>query len=420
MLNPEIRLISANMNVVIKVVAGPDAGRVFKLESGNALVVGRGQQSDTQINDPSVSRIHCEIRSENGSLLVSDRGSSSGTFVSGDQIQTQQASIGTMIQVGDTHLRIEDENANSDKTVMPARAEIATAEVRPLHELIGMSMGPFKLTEIVSRSNSGMVFKAIDEEKQVTAAVKVLKPQFTSNDEQRQRFVRAMKTMLPIKHERIVKLHNAGKKGPYCWAAMEFIEGECLADLIERIGIEGMLDWKKVWRVAVDIGQALMTGHDNKIVHRNVTPKNILRRKSDETCLLGDFMLAKALEGTLAQQVTQPGEILGEISYLAPERTKADAVIDTRSDIYGLGATCYALLTGRPPAEGESLTEQIQAVRDEVPPPPKQYQLSVDDMFQDVVMTMIAKDPADRFQTPKDLVKELLRVGKFRALDPGF
>jgi serine/threonine protein kinase len=229
-----------------------------------------------------------------------------------------------------------------------------------------------------------------------------------------------MKTMLPIKDDRIINLYNAGKNGPYCWLAMEYIEGENLAQMIERTGIEGMIDWKKVWRVAVDVGRALHTGYENKIIHRNVTPTNIIRRKSDEVCLLGDFMLAKALEGTMVQQVTQPGQILGDIPYLAPERTRADAEVDTRSDLYGLGATCYALLTGRPPVGGDSLTEMIKNVREQKPEPPKRYQLAVNDLFQDVVMKMIAKDPADRFQSPSDLIKELVRIGKYQGLDPGF
>jgi serine/threonine protein kinase len=249
------------------------------------------------------------------------------------------------------------------------------------------------------------------------AAVKVLSPTFTSTDEQRQRFVRAMKTMLPIRSPRILRLYNAGKNGPYCWAAMEYVEGDNLADLIQRIGIDGMLDWKEVWRVAIDVAHALNTGYENKIVHRNVTPKNILRRNSDKACLLGDFMLAKALEGTLAQDVTSPGQILGELSYLAPERTRGDAEIDTRSDMYGLGATCYALLTGRPPVSGTSMVEIIQNVRDEKPEPPKKFQLSVNELFQDLIMTLIDKEPAKRFQTPAKLISELLRIGKFNNLD---
>jgi serine/threonine protein kinase len=286
--------------------------------------------------------------------------------------------------------------------------------------MIGDTLGPYELTEVIGKGASGVVFKAKDIEKDTVAAVKVLSPQATSNDEQRQRFVRAMKTMLPIRDDRIVRLYKAGKKGPYCWAAMEYIEGENLSQLIKRIGIEDMLDWKEVWRVAIDIARALDTGHKNKIIHRNVTPTNILRRKSDGACLLGDLMLAKALEGKLAIDVTSAGQILGDILYLSPERALGGSEVDTRSDLYGLGAACYALLTGRPPVSGTSTTDMVKNIRDEVPKAPKSFQLSVNDLFQDVIMTLLQKDPADRIQTPAKLIKELLRIGKYNNLDAGF
>ncbi len=406
------------MKLRLSVIAGPDAGRSFSLDPGQTIVVGRGEQSGARLGDPSVSRVHFEIGNDGESILVADRGSSSGTFVDGKQIQKSQILVGGVIQAGDTRLRIEQDGV-TEQTMAPA-AHRDAGESKPLPELLGTELGPYQLNEIIGKGNSGMVFKAFDAEKNRVAAVKVLTPQFTADDEQRMRFVRAMKTMLPVKDDRIIKLYNAGKNGPYCWAAMEFIEGENLSQLIDRIGIEGMLDWKKVWRVAVDIARALQAGYEHKIIHRNVTPINILRRKSDEACLLGDFMLAKALEGTLAQQVTQPGQILGDIPYLAPERTQADAEVDTRSDMYGLGATCYALLTGRPPISGSTLTEMVTNVRNEQPEPPKRYQLAVNDLFQDVVMSLLAKNPADRFETPAKLINELLRIGKFNNLDAGF
>lgn len=405
------------MKLRLSVFAGPDAGRTFNLDPGQTLVVGRGDKSQARLADPSVSRVHFEIGFDGDDLFLADRGSSSGTFFDGQRVERSKIRVGGVIQCGDTRLRVESAETTT-ATIGPAAQR--EAEAQPLPELVGTELGPYKLTEIIGKANSGMVFKAHDAEKDRIAAVKVLTPQYTNSEEQRQRFVRAMKTMLPIKDDRIVNLYNAGKNGPYCWAAMEYVEGENLSQLIERIGIEGMLDWRKVWRVAVDVGRALKAGYEHKIVHRNVTPTNILRRASDEVCLLGDFMLAKALEGTLAQQVTQPGQILGDIPYLAPERTLGDVEIDTRSDIYGLGATCYALLTGRPPISGGNMMEMLKNVRDEVPEPPKKYQLSVNEMFQDLVMTMISKDPQDRYEDPSTLIAELLRIGRFNNLDPGF
>ncbi|MCH2180385.1 MAG: serine/threonine-protein kinase [Mariniblastus sp.] len=407
------------MKVRLNVVSGPAKGRFFDIDENQALVIGRGEQSDTRINDPSVSRVHCEVRVQPDQITLVDKGSSSGTFVDGQAVEELNIQKGCLVRIGDTELRVADPHEEAITEVIQGLPEIP-ASSHSLPQLVGSQMGPYMLEEIIGSGNSGMVFRGSDTEKGRQAAIKVLSPSYTSNDEQRQRFVRAMKTMLPVRSERIIRLYNAGKTGDFCWAAMELIEGENLAEEIERIGIEGMLDWRKVWRVAVDIGQALNDAYDCKIIHRNVTPMNIIRRKSDEACLLGDLMLAKALEGTLAQQVTQPGQIIGDIPYLAPERTRSDATVDTRSDMYGLGATCYALLTGTPPISGDGLTELVANVRTELPKSPKSFQLAVDDLFQDVVMKLLAKEPEDRFATPAELLKELLKIGKFNNLDPGF
>ena len=403
------------MSMQLKVISGPDSGRAFDIGPGEKLIVGRGEKSDTRINDPSVSRVHFELIANENSFQVNDLGSSTGTFIGDRQIESETINAGDTIRVGDSELQVLAEQ--SDKTMPPTYIEKAT-RVKPLSELVGTELGPYRLDEVIARGNSGMLFKALDTEKDRLAAVKVLSPQFTATDEQRQRFVRAMKTMLPVKDDRIIKLYGAGKNGPYCWSAMEFIDGVDLATEIENIGINGMMEWKEVWSVAVDIAQALNAGFDHKIVHRNVTPKNIIRRKEDRVCLLGDFMLAKAMEGTLAQQLTSPGQILGDIPYLAPEHTKADANVDTRSDLYGLGATCYALLTGRAPVAGDTITEMIGNARDVMPEPPKKFQLSINELFQDVVMKLLAKNPDHRFATPADLLQDLLKIGKFNNLDP--
>jgi serine/threonine-protein kinase len=168
----------------------------------------------------------------------------------------------------------------------------------------------------------------------------------------------------------------------------------------------------------VHIGRALREAYQRKIVHRNLTPANIIRRHGDKACLLGDLMLAKALEGTLARDITRPGELIGDVPYMSPERTSSQMAVDHRSDIYGLGATLYALLTGRPPFQSNSLPQLIRMVREAEPVRPKQYQLSIDDMFQDqVVMKMLAKRPEDRHQTPVELLRDLERVGKYNNLE---
>lgn len=399
------------------VINGADKGRTFALEDGQTLKVGRGQASDTQINDPRMSRVHCHVQVDGGQVLLIDAGSSSGTHVRGQKVEKHALQPGDTFRIGDTEVRFQLESGDAATMVgKPLQGVPAAApSAKPLNELVGETLHGFRLDEIISAGSSGMVFKATDTEKGRLAAVKVLTPDLANNDEQKERFVRAMKTMLPIRHPNIVRIYNAGKKGPYCWAAMEWVEGEDLMRVIERIGVSGMLDWRDVWRVGVHIGRALEEAHRQKIIHRNVTPTNLLRRSADKVCLLGDLMLAKALEGTLAKQVTQPGQLVGDVPYMSPERTR-DGEADGRSDLYGLAATLYALLTGRPPFESRSLPELIRMVRSEAPRPPREFQLSINEMFQDVLLRTLAKEPSDRYQTPTEFLAELERIGRFNNL----
>src|SRR5262249_11299365 len=143
---------------------------------------------------------------------------------------------------------------------------------------------------------------------------------------------------------------------------------------------------------------------------------NILLQKSDKTAKLGDLMLAKAIEGSLAQQITRPGELVGDVAYMSPERTHGSGELDGRSDIYGLGATVYALLTGRPPFAGQTLVEKITNIRQSDPIKPTKYQMSIPRHFEGAVLKMLAKRPDERYQTANELLKDLERIGKMQGL----
>lgn len=409
------------MSHKIHLVGGPEKGRFFALEDGQTIIIGRGQQSDTKINDPFISRIHCKVTLSGDTLTLSDAGGGN-TFVGGAVVTEKTLVPGDEFQAGSSVFRYAIGDIEPDTMRLPGGINQGVAAALPkpktlaLKDLVGQSFAHYRLDKIITAGSTGFLFKATDTEKSRTAAVKVLSPDRTSTEEEKERFVRAMKTMLPIKHPNIVSLWNAGKNGPFCWAAMEYIDCESMTEVIHRIGIEGMLDWRDVWRVGIDIGRALEKAYSEKVIHRNVTPANILRRKSDKTCLLGDLMLAKALEGALSKQVTSPGQLLGELPYLPPERTRDQSVVDTRSDIYGLGATMYALLAGKPPFESDSTSELVRMIREDVPEPLKKFQLAVNDLFGAVVLKMISKRPDDRYDNPSQMLAELERVGKYQGL----
>ena len=412
------------MDMQLVVIAGPDQGRSFALADGQTLVIGRGQASNTQLGDPHVSRVHCQMEVEGGKASLTHSGGSGGTFVNGKTIDRQQLEPGDVIRIGETELRFELEGTPEEPT--PVRPGLSKPrprpKVTPVKELAGQSLSHFQLEEVIAKGTTGVVFRASDTEHDRPAAVKVLEPQFAGDEQNMQRFVRAMKTMLPIRHENIVSIYAAGKNGPYCWVAMEYVDGENLEDVIARISreglldMEGQLDWRDAFRVGVHIARALQAAYEHQIIHRNITPRNILLRTSDKVAKLGDLMLAKALEGTLARQITQPGQLIGDVAYMSPERTRGHEHVDGRSDIYGLGATVYALLTGHPPFEGSALPMMIRRIREAEPVEPRQFQLGIPEELEAVVLRMLAKRPEDRYQSPRALLSELTRIANYEGV----
>src|SRR5260370_21796120 len=148
-----------------------------------------------------------------------------------------------------------------------------------------------------------------------------------------------------------------------------------------------------------------------------MSPNTTRGRPSAKRPKHGAWRLAKAREGTLAETITRPGEIVGDVSYMSPERTKGTvAEVDGRSDVYSLGATVYALLTGRPPFIGDSLTDTVRKIRQADPEKPKKYQLSIPDQFEVLALKILAKRPEDRYQNAAELLKDLDRVPKFQAV----
>lgn len=401
------------MNGQLLIVGGPEQGKTFAVRNGQKVVLGRGQAADIQLNDPHMSRIHCNFSIEDGRALLSDAGSSGGTFVGDKKVDSIELQIGTVFRVGGSEIKFQAESTPEGATLRVGAVNASPLNLAPLKDLVGQTFHKYELRSVIAEGSNSTIFKAFDTEKERTVAFKVLTPDFAQSDEQKERFVRAMKAMMPIRHPNIVRILYAGKTGPYCWTAMEYIDGESLEKVIERIGIRGMLDWPYAFRAAVHICRALDESYNQKIVHRNLTPANIMRRHEDKVCLLSDLMLAKATEGALSKQVTQAGQIIGNLSYVAPECTMGDQPVDHRSDLYGLGATLYALVTGRPPFVSKSMPELVKMIRSDSPAKPKEFQLAIHDGFQDVIMELLQKRPEDRYQKPSDLLRDLERVAKF-------
>jgi serine/threonine protein kinase len=411
------------MSLQFQVIAGPDKGKSFQLHHGPDMMLGRGSSAYYQVSDPRASRNHCQLLLEGDKVTIICSGGSGGTLVNGKKVERSVLKLGDVVQVGDTQLRLQvgDQPLSVALAVAaqaPAKAVPAAASgtVEQLTALTGTTLAHYEIGPVIGTGHSCVVFHASDTKDNRSVAFKVLQPEFSRDDEEMQRFIRGMKTVMPLRHPNLVTLYGAGKTGTYCWIAMEFIAGENMQQIIDRIGVAGMLDWRHAFRAALHVARGLECAHDQQILHRNVTPTNILRDAASKVVKLGDLMLAKALEGPLAKQVTRPGELVGEVVYMSPERTRGTTEVDARSDLYGLGATVYALLTGRPPFTGASLVEKITRIRQTEPEKPSKYQMGIPGKFEGIILKLLAKTPDDRYQSARELVKELERVARFSGL----
>jgi serine/threonine protein kinase len=407
------------MSLQLLVIAGPDQGRAFTLQSGPDLMLGRGADTYYRLTDPRVSRNHCQVLRDGDQVTVVCNGGSGGTFVNGKAAKRHALKLGDVLQVGDSQLRLQVGDlplnvALGHKPTAPAVPPATTPDL--LEALSGQTLAHYDIGPVIGKGSTGLVFHATDTKDNRPVAFKVLLPEFAQDEDEMQRFIRAMQTMMPLQHPNLIRLWGAGKTGRYCWVAMEYIAGENMTQVIERMGVAGMLDWRYGFKVAVHVARALDYAHGRQIIHRNVTPKNILLEAPTKTVKLGDLMLAKALEGALARQITRPGEVVGDVAYMSPERTRGLDDVDGRSDLYGLGATVYALLTGRPPFTGATLVEKITRIRQTEPEKPTKFQLSIPGRFEGVVMKLLAKDPADRYPTAAALLADLERLAKSQGV----
>jgi pSer/pThr/pTyr-binding forkhead associated (FHA) protein len=396
------------MSAKLVVIAGPEKGQTFPLQDGKKVTIGRGDTANIRIQDPAVSRMHCAIDLFAGDAVLTDAGSKSGTKVNGKPIIEHHLMSDQVITIGASQLRYEFETPVLEE---PEPDEEAT-DPQELRKLSGTKLGHFDLGKVAAMGRSGVVFQAYDFKEDREVALKVYVPEFAENDEALQRFIRAVKTMLPMRHPNLVTLYGGGKTGPYCWMAMEYVDGESLTETIGRIGKGGKLDWRPALRVALDVSRGLNYIHGEKIIHRNLSPGNVLFSR-EGVSKMGSLILAKALSGALARDVTVGGELLGDVRFQAPEQVGAGGPVDGRADIFSLGTLVYALCTGKPPFEGKSPVLTAAAILQREAAPPRTINPDIPEPIERIILKMLAKRPASRYESAADLLAALEQLPKF-------
>jgi serine/threonine-protein kinase len=259
----------------------------------------------------------------------------------------------------------------------------------------------------------GVVYKAVDPVIGRTVAVKTLKLSEEgtglSKPELLNRFQTEARAAGLLTHPNIVVVFDAGEEDGLFYITMELVEGKSLQALLDA---GQAFPLPRVLRIMEQTCNALQFAHERSIVHRDVKPANLMLT-ADDTVKVTDFGTAKILQfGT----VQQTAHVMGTPSYMSPEQVKG-RVVDGRSDIFSLGVMLYEMITAEKPFPGQNITTVIYKIVNEEPVPPRTIDPSIHAGLSAVVMKALAKDPAARYQTCKDMLDDLKNYRALSAMD---
>jgi serine/threonine protein kinase len=380
---------SDTLALTLTFLNGESEGRTVEFEPPRELVLGRSKEADVELFDARVSRRHCSIILEADGAQVKDLGSANGTYLNGKQVRTASLATGDVLRLSETEIRV-DVRLRSGAGAPPAgEAAGSTALSIPGYELVGK----------IGTGATGSVWEARSKASGESVAIKVSKPSVAVSHEARERFLREAAMASVLVHPNIVRVVARGEVTGSFYIVMELVKGETLRDLVAR---KGSLPVALALRLAGEIASALELARTCGIVHRDVKPENVLIEESG-TAKLADFGLAKQTLG--GSDLTGLDEVLGTLTYMAPEQLRASAAADHRADIYSLGATLYHMLAGKPPFGGVAASALIQKVLSEAPESIAKLRPDLPPVVAVLVDKCLRKDPAARPQAASEIAR---------------
>jgi serine/threonine-protein kinase len=282
----------------------------------------------------------------------------------------------------------------------------APQNATPETDLTGQTLGDFQILRRLGQGGMGQVYLAEQVSLKRKVALKLLKPDLAVNPVSLQRFKAEAEAVARATHANIVQVYAIGEVGGLHYMALEYVEGRNLREFLERKGPPEVLVALSLMR---QVAAALQRASELGVIHRDIKPENILLTRKGEA-KVADFGLSRCFrEESQPLKLTQSGMTMGTPLYMSPEQVEGRPV-DPRTDIYSFGVTCYHLLAGHPPFRGQSAVEvAIQHVQKQ-PVPLAQVRPDLPAELCALVHKMMAKNPDERYQTGKEVVRELARL----------
>src|SRR2546421_11510602 len=278
-------------------------------------------------------------------------------------------------------------------------------------ELIGQTLGHYKILEQIGKGGMGEVYRARDTRLGRDIAIKVLPSAFSSDADRLRLFEQEARAGSALNHPNILVIHDIGTENGSPYTVTELLQGETLRQRLDTTTIPP----RKAIDYALQIARGLAAAHDRGIIHRDLKPQNLFITRDGQLKIL-DFGLAKLIQPAIPLQTEVPtrlagadtasGMVMGTAAYMSPEQVRGQAA-DHRSDIFSFGAVLYEMLTGKPAFRGDSPIETMNAILKEEPVELSEANRNIPAGLERVVSHCLEKKPDERFQSTRDLVFDL-------------
>ncbi|MCF0104620.1 MAG: serine/threonine protein kinase, partial [Eggerthellaceae bacterium] len=266
--------------------------------------------------------------------------------------------------------------------------------------MIGQVLGGrYKITELIGSGGMAQVFRAQDTVLGRIVAVKLMLPQFATDEEFKSRFRQEASAIANLQSPFIVNVYDWGEEGQNYYIVMEFVRG---SDLKTGIKQRGALNQRKVAEIGMQVCQALSVAHNQDIVHRDTKPQNIMVQPDGNVKVM-DFGIAHA-KNTLKNKTTN---VLGTAHYISPEQAQGKDV-GPQSDIYSLGCCLYEAATGKLPFDGDDAVSVAMKQVNEIPTLPSTINKNIDPNLERIIMHAMEKDPKKRYATVNEMRDDLI------------
>ncbi len=261
--------------------------------------------------------------------------------------------------------------------------------------------GTYDIERELGAGGMATVYLARDLKHDRRVAIKVLRPELAAALGP-DRFPREIRIVAQLQHPHVLPLHDSGERDGFLYYVMPFVEGESLRTKLDR---EGQLPIHDAVRILREVVDALSHAHAHGVLHRDIKPDNVML--SGRHAMVMDFGVAKAVSNAGGEALTTVGVAVGTPQYMSPEQATGEVNVDHRSDVYSIGTLAYELLTGEPPFTGKTAQAILSAQVLEKPKPVTDIRPSVPAPLVALIDRCLEKNPADRWQSAEEILKEL-------------